>query len=290
ALSLAGRDLPSEALADLMGVTVDGSWVLDLPTLSTLVDRLGGIPVDVDRDVLTPQPDGSSRIVVPAGSRQRLGGTAAAAYATYLAAGEQEIDRLPRLQRVLQGIVGGLPGSAAAVQATVTALGPGSVATAPGGLAPLLVGLGSDLRADALPFSTLPVLPIDTGSGTFSYRIDPPAVRAVVDRELADSVPAGSRAGGNRVLVLNGVGTPGTGDQVRGRLVANGLVYAGSRNAPNFDYATSQVLIFDAGPVSRALGQRVASVLGLPPTSVGISTQAQSVADVIVVVGADFKP
>lgn len=172
----------------------------------------------------------------------------------------------------------------------MTALGPGSVASSPPALAGLLVGLAADQRADALAFNILPVLPIDTGSGSPSYRIDPPAVRSVVDRELAESVPPGVRAGGNRVLVLNGVGTPGTGEQARTRPVANGLVYAGSYNTPTFDYATSQVLIFDSTPAARALGQRVATALGLPATSIGISTQAQSVADVIVVVGADFKP
>lgn len=66
ALALPGRDLASEALADLMGITVDGSWTLELPTLSTLVDRLGGVTVDVDKDVLAPLPDGLTAIVVGA--------------------------------------------------------------------------------------------------------------------------------------------------------------------------------------------------------------------------------
>jgi hypothetical protein len=38
------------------------------------------------------------------------------------------------------------------------------------------------------------------------------------------------------------------------------------------------------------VGERVAEVLGLPAEAVQISTIAQTTADVIVIVGADYRP
>ena len=87
----------------------------------------------------------------------------------------------------------------------------------------------------------------------------------------------------------NGVGTPGIGEKVRGRLVPAGLVFVGSRNAEHFGYATSQVLIRDATPESQALGSKVATALGLPQDDVR-TADLGALSDVVVLVGADFAP
>ncbi len=97
------------------------------------------------------------------------------------------------------------------------------------------------------------------------------------------------REGGKRVLVLNGVGTPGLGEAVRAKLAPAGFVFVGSRNAPEFGYATTQVLVPEATQEAQALGERVAEALGVPPTSVG-TQEFGTVADVVVLVGADFAP
>ena len=50
------------------------------------------------------------------------------------------------------------------------------------------------------------------------------------------------------------------------------------------------VLIPDSTPASVTLGENVASTLGVPASAVQVSDQGSSVADVIVVLGEDFKP
>ena len=288
ALSLGGPRVSQEALADLMGITVDGSWVLSRDAFASLVDRLGGVQVTVDTDVLANAAGGTKVVIVRAGS-QRLAGTAAVAYATYLAPGEGELARLPRLQEVLDALaVSAKAKGQAAVAAAVGGLGAGAqLNRPPSEVAELLVGLpDADVTED-----TLPVHDIDTGGAT-AYGIDPVGLRTLVDNALAESVPASARNGNNRVLVQNGVGTPGIGESVRRRLDKAGFRYRAGGNVPGFTFRTkpSVVLIKDATQDSITLGQRVASALGLPASAVHTDPQGQSVADVIVIIGSDYKP
>ena len=285
-LGRALRSVPPErsrnALSDLMGVTVDAGWVVNLPTLATLIDRLGGVQADVDVPVVVAQ----SVILNPGG--QLLDGERATQFLRYLAPGEQEQARLARLQEVLDGVLTSLPRATAQVTSALGALGERSDSSIPDPqLASFLVGLAEDSRTDQLQYDTLPVIPIDPGDGITSFRLDAEASTALVDRLLAQSVPPGARQTGNRVLVLNGVGTPGLGEKVRARLVPAGFVFVGSRNNASFGVARSRVLVKEATPEAQALGLRLAKALGLTADAVQTSDLG-SIADAVVVIGADF--
>jgi hypothetical protein len=273
-----------DALADLLGVTVDGGWVINISTLSALIDQLGGIAADVDVPVVV------ARTVILNPGGQRLDGERATQFLRYLAPGEQEQSRLARLQEVLDGLLNALPRATAQVTTALSALGPRSDASLPTSqLASFLVGLATDSRNDALQYDTLPVIPIDPGGGVTSFRIDVDAARALVDRLLAQSVPPGVRQTGNRVLVLNGVGTPGLGEKVRAKLVPAGFVFVGSRNNASFGVPRTRVLVKEATSEAQALGGKVAKALGVPEDAVQ-TADLGSIADVVVVVGADFRP
>lgn len=272
------------AVADLLGVSVDAGWVIDVPTLSRLIDQLGGVTVDVDVPVVT------GRTVVLSPGSQRLDGARATTFVRYLAPGEQEQSRLARLQQLLNGLLSSLPRSTAQVSTLLSGLGARSSSSRPAPeLASFLVGLAVDSRSDALQYDTLPVVAIDPGNGATSFRVDPDPARALVDRLLAQSVPAGARQTGNRVLVLNGVGTPGIGDKVRSLIVPAGFVFVASRNNASFGVTRTLVLVKEATPEAQALGERVAKALGVPADSVQ-TAEIGTIADVVVVVGADFTP
>ncbi|MBK5306604.1 MAG: LCP family protein [Frankiaceae bacterium] len=284
ALKTVPPDRSRSAVGDLLGVTVDGGWVVDVPTLSRLVDQLGGVLVDVDVPVL------AARTVVLNPGSQRLDGERATTFVRYLAPGEQEQSRLARLQELLDGLLAALPRSTSQVSTLLSGLGARSIASEPAPkLASFLVGLAADGRSDALQYDTLPVVAIDPGDGVTSFRIDADATRSLVDRLLAQSVPAGARQTGNRVLVLNGVGTPGIGDKVRSQLVPAGFVFVASRNNASFGVQKTRVLVKEATSEAQALGERVAKALGVPLDSVQTS-EIGTIADVVVVVGADYKP
>jgi len=274
-----------DALSDLIGVTVDDGWVLTTQVLTTLVDALGGIPVDVD----VPIVQGQTVLLSP--GAQNLNGAQAAQFLLYLGPEEQEQARLARLQEVLDGLINVLPRTSQELTAQLATLGPRSIATytQQSELADFLLGLATDDEAGQLQYDTLPVIPIDPGGGVQAFRVDAPKLTTVVDRLLADSVPPGVREGGNRVLVLNGVGTPGLGEAVRAKIVPAGFVFVDSRNAPSFDVERTQILVREATTEAQALGERVAKALGVPAT--GVARQDfGTVADVVVLVGADFKP
>jgi anionic cell wall polymer biosynthesis LytR-Cps2A-Psr (LCP) family protein len=270
-------------VGDLLGVTVDAGWVIDVPTLARFVDQLGGVVIDVDVPVV------QSRVIVLNPGSQRVDGAHAIAFLRYLAGGEPEQARLARLQEVLDGILTALPHSTAQVGTVLSGLGARSNPSEPAPkLASFLVGLAGDDRADGVQYDTLPVIPIDPGNGVSSFRVDPEATRAVVDRLLAQSVPPGERQTGNRVLVLNGVGTPGIGEKVRGLLVPAGFVFVASRNNASFGVTKTRVLVKEATPEAQAVGEKVAKALGVPLDSVQ-TAEIGAIADVVVVIGADFK-
>ncbi len=136
----------------------------------------------------------------------------------------------------------------------------------------------------------LPVARIDTGGSTptFSIKVDEGAT--LVRNQLAESIPPGRDNSANRVLVLNGVGTPGLGGTVASKLRSSPFHVVGTRNKQGFGVRESVVVVFDASETSQQKARDIARLLGLKETAVRIGTQNQSVADVIVVVGSDFKP
>jgi hypothetical protein len=291
AVRLGGPGVAREAVSDLMGVTVDSDWTLTSDAFVTLVNRVGGVVVDVDVDVLQTVPRGPTKILVRAGAGQRLDGATALAYATYVAKGQDEITSQSRLQGVLEALFDALPDDQNALATSVTALGRGSTVNGTDtlALAALLEGVRTARAAERYEPSVLPVSAIDTGSGspTFSIKVD--EVAALVRTQLADSIPANRDVGDNRVLILNGVGTPGLGASVAGRLRSQFRI-VGTRNKQPFGVKTSVVVVFDSTDASLEKARKAAALLGLPATAVRIGTQAQSVADVIVVIGKDYKP
>jgi hypothetical protein len=68
------------------------------------------------------------------------------------------------------------------------------------------------------------------------------------------------------------------------------MVYINGGNAELFDQPTTLVIVEDASPESVALGEKVAEALGVPATAVQVAEDGQNVADVVVILGADFVP
>jgi hypothetical protein len=278
------------ALADIMGVTVDASWVLDGPAFAALVDGVGGVDVDVDVDITRPNPAGGTEIVVAAG-HQHLSGAQALAVVTD--AEGLELARLARFDSVLAAVLTALPDDPMAVEATLTTLGNGSAPSWPKDqLAMMLRGLADDAKAGALSRQTLPVNPIETGSDQLSYGVDPAKLADMVGSVLADSVPENRKRGDNRVLVQNGVGTPGIGETARSRLERAGFVYLPGGNVEGFPNADSPsvVLVYGTSKEVVARGNEVADALGLSHDTVKVATQGQTVADIIVIIGNDYRP
>lgn len=263
-----GAAVSQQTLSSLLGdVTIDGSWVLTEAQLAQLVDLVHGVPVD--------------------GGTQT--GQQAVAYATRVASRTEDASvQLARTQQVIDALLRKLPTSTAAVAADLRRLGSGGQSSLGADrLAGVLVGLAADgRRAGGVYPSDLPVTQIDTG-GAPSYQVDTAGVQQLVDQRFAASKPKHTGVQSS-VELLNGVGKPGLVATACPRLAAGGFSFAGSGNAGHFGYGRSQVQVADASKA--ALGARVAHALGLPASDVRTQPVEQTVADVVVILGRDYKP
>ena len=286
-----GQRLAAQAVSNMLGgVTVDGTWKLTTAELTRLVDIVGGVTVDIDANVI--KKVGNRRVLyLQKGAGQHLTGSQAVLYATYTAGGEDSTGSLPRLQAVLDGLLAKLPANAAAAGRLIASVGPtaGSSLGAQR-LGALLTGLAADAKASSggvLPI-VLPVAKIDSG-GEPVFRVDDEKTHTFVLSNLGASLPASARVPRTRVLLQNGVGTPGLVGPACQRLVAAGYTVVGSGNANSFDFVQSKVLVFDSSVATAELGNRVARTLRLPSDDVAVSNEGQNVADVIVILGKDFR-
>ncbi|HEX3004537.1 MAG TPA: LytR C-terminal domain-containing protein [Angustibacter sp.] len=283
-----GASAPGAAIADALEIKLAGTWVLDAAQLATLVDGLGGLTVDVDVDVPADGREGSA-LLASAGAGQRLNGTQAAAYATLLVGDEPEAARLARQERVVTALLAALPTDAVQRRAMVVGL-----AGAPRGavLTSVLEVTGAlhDAAArQAVASTVVPVREIDTGGAVNAYGLDSAAATTMVQARLAGAAIAVPPGGRLRVLVQNGDGAPGLGDAARSKLVAAGLKYLGGGNVDGFGVQQTMVLLPDASSTSRARGLAVTHALGLRESALRITDNAPTVADVVVVLGHDFK-
>jgi hypothetical protein len=154
----------------------------------------------------------------------------------------------------------------------------------------LLVGLAAD---DSRPGGVLPIgLPttlIDSG-GAPAYSVDTAKTTQLVEQSFKPSLPAVRPGRKITVELRNGVGSPGLVATACPRLAAAGLVYAGQGNAATFSNAPSEVQIGSDSATDRDDGAKVAHALRLPAGDVRLSQLGQDQADVVVVLGRDYRP
>ncbi|WP_461024640.1 LCP family protein, partial [Thalassiella azotivora] len=271
-----------QSVEDALDVRVDGTWVLTTDGLQELVNALGGVAVDVPAAVTTDS------VTIPAGNGQRLDGVQAVAYATYLAPEEAETARSARLSQVLTGLLSYLPSAVSDVEGLLLSLGENSRSTQPVEvLAEVLVEVKQTLTSNQYGATVLPVQEISTGDENVIYGIDEAEAGPVLQTRFSGALrPGGPDA--VRVLVQNGVGSPGLGDRARDRLVEAGFRYVGGGNATSLGRDTSVVAVASDSPEDREDGLAVAEALGLPAEVVAVGRDAPTLADVVVVLGQDF--
>lgn len=288
-----GAALASATLSQVLDeARIDSTLTLSQTQLARLVDAVGGVVVDVDTDVITTTSGGSRVVSIPKGPGQRLNGANAVLFATYVAQGEPPAASLPRFQSVFEAMITALPRkvSAAAGVLRSAQVDPATASSA----AALFTGLAADDRAKQFLSEIMPSQPIDSGTGTPSYRVDVPNLHSLVASQLAKSLPPGDVSQQPSVLIQNGVGHPGLVQSACTRLLPAGFTFAGSGNASSFGHKTTQIFVFPSSPddlvrVTR-FGDRVADLLKVPRSDVLASTQGNNVADVLVILGADYKP
>lgn len=128
----------------------------------------------------------------------------------------------------------------------------------------------------------LPVKPINLADQTYFE----PQRDQVADLLLSWwGVRLGADDGVVRVIVYNGSGAPGTAGEVAQVLIKAGMRVVDTKNADRFDYKESIIVVQDG---DLAKGESVKKVLGVG--KVVDQPSEQDVADIIIIVGQDWKP
>jgi len=128
----------------------------------------------------------------------------------------------------------------------------------------------------------LPVQPVKLGSTTY---FEPQ--KAQVSDLLSKwwGIDASKAAQVTRVILYNGAGTPAIAGEAGQQLIRAGLRVVDTKNADNFNYAQTLVVV-QHGSIQQ--GNEVAKVLGVG--QVKNQPSDQDIADVIVIIGKDYKP
>ncbi|MDH6131639.1 hypothetical protein P3T37_001013 [Kitasatospora sp. MAA4] len=276
AMDAIGTAPTRDALGNLLGATVAGTWRLDTPYLQLLVSQLGGIKVDTNAQI----PDATGKVLVEKGQQRTLTGPAAVAYATYQAPGESADAQLARFGQVLDALVRtmptDLPDATDDVHRMNAVLDPSLPEKA---LAGLLVELSQQAQAGHFSTSTLAVKP----DGTLDQATAGPQVKDVlggtVHTAAANNLPA-------RVSIVDASGNDQSAAAAQIQVVNAGLNFVPGGGKAPAPQATSEIDYTDDARAAAA--QSLATSLGLPATAVKKVTAAQ-IADLVVVLGKDYQ-
>lgn len=271
-------------LANLLGLDLDGGAAISEQGWSSLVERLGGLTLDVPEALTRTDEDGTRTVRFQPGV-QPLDGPRVAEYLTFREEGESELQRLPRVQRVLEAMLDKIHQDPALLDAVFADGAPMVDAPDAEALRFLLTSLADAHAADELDVRTLPVTAIGSGDDA-SYRIDEERVASLVEERLAPSRPSAAGQEGRRLQVLNGNGTPGIGSQVAERLQPAGFRLVETGNAASFDVPETRIVVYDDAPEQLAIAQQARELLGVG--RIEVSENPVTVVDVTVIVGQDF--
>lgn len=263
-----------EAVGNLLGTKITGTWRLDTPFLENLVELVSNI--DLTTDATVPSDKKGEDPLVTKGENQTLNGRAAVAYATYRAPGEAEAKQLQRFGQVLYSVLRKMsddPKANADTIATLVMILDPSLPEKDLGAS--LAGLAKHAKGGDYNTALLPV----EQDGSLSEA----ASDSVVKDILGGKVSAPEQGAAVRVSVKDATGKDAT-EPARVVLVNGGFSFVGGAEAATQE--TSQVLYGD--DAQKATAAEVAKTLGLPDGSVKKGKPAGN-ADVTVVLGQDYK-
>ncbi|MGW8362500.1 LCP family protein [Streptomyces wedmorensis] len=263
-----------EAIDNLLGTKITGTWRLDTPFLENLVEAVSSIETDTDTDV--PDPKKGAEPLVRKGEKQTLNGRAAVAYATYRAPGEAEAKQLQRFGQVMYGVLRKISSDPEVAMVTVETLQQILDPSLPEkDLAASLAKLAEHAKIGDYKTALLPV----GQDGTLTEG----ASDSVVKDILGGKVTAPEAGDVPRVSLRDGSGKKAT-EAARVVLINGGYAFVGGSTGDTQE--KSQVVYGDDAHKPTAV--EVAKTLGLPEGSV---TRGKPVgaAAVTVILGQDYK-
>ncbi|MGW3630776.1 LytR C-terminal domain-containing protein [Streptomyces sp. NPDC005122] len=274
-----GSSGTQDAIDTVLGTDIQGTWRLDTPYLSNLVELVGNI--DITTNATVPDPGAKKKgepPLVKKGEDQTLSGKAAVAYATYRAPGEAQNAQLERFGQVMQGVLRKLSSDKQAATTTVQTLA--QILDPPltdQDLGVFLAKLADLAKGGDYKTALLPV----QQDGTLTQS----ATDSVVKDVLGGSAKSPDAGAAVRVGIRNATGVKSATEKARVVVVNGGYTFLDSGTAAAAQ-SVSRITYTDDAKKNDAV--EVAKTLDLP-TSAVTKGRTTSNADVSVVLGQDYK-
>lgn len=284
AFTFGGPELTRQMAEQLLGVQIDYYVKTNIGGLKNIVDAVGGVGIDVEKDMFYTDRRGGLYIRLKKGYRH-LDGERALQYVRFRHDRLGDISRIERQQKFLRAVarqmlavrnLPKLPGIITQiyenkwVETNMSAKDLKSLAE-----------ITRDVRPDQMQMGMVPGVPENIG-GISYWIVDQEKMREEVAKLLYFSDPTGKQV---KVEVLNGSGISGVAQDVADKLRQEGYTVTGTRNAGNFDYNSSQIIV-RKGALDGI--QKMTRVLNCTNVSEENGSNTTSV-DVTVIVGKDYR-
>ncbi|MHB0912054.1 MAG: LCP family protein [Armatimonadota bacterium] len=273
---IGGVPLVSQMVEEITGVHPDYYMKTDSEGFKKCVDILGGVEIDVEKNMHYDDNWGHLHINLKKG-RQVLSGVDAMGYVRFRHDAMGDITRVERQRKFLMALAKKTlePGSLPKLPKIVAELNK-HVET---NLSPkdllALAKLPEKIDLSTVKTETLPGAPQNIGGASY-WIADPERMRELINELFFSRVLPGLPT----VEVLNGSGVSGTAGRVAEALRSRGYEVKGVGNADSFDYETSRVVCHRS---DLAGVESITDLLGVPVSE----ELSEGGADVTVIVGKD---
>lgn len=140
----------------------------------------------------------------------------------------------------------------------------------------------ASIPSEKVAIVPMPVKPIKLGDQTY-FEPQRDEIADLLESWWGVDPEAGEQV--TRVIVYNGAGMPGVAGEAAQQLIRAGFRVVDTKNADSFDYKTTRISVRRGGAER---GDEVRSALGVG--EVVVETSTADVADVIIVIGKDYRP
>lgn len=274
-----GADVPGTVFSDVTGLKVEQSWVLPMDAMAGLIDKAGGVTVDVD------VPVSANGVDLKPGEKQLLNGLQAMTFATWTATGETQSAQVARMSQVATTLVAELPTDQGEVEKLLAEV-PGSTTGTPAELAEQLVELQGAVHSEDYLGSLLPVTAAATPDVPAGVVVDRARLATLLDGRV-DDLRLFTPGSAGSVVMQNASGVESAEIGARRKLIDQGYDFSFTGLAEPVQ-ATTIVMVPSNVQVDD--GKAIAKDLGVPDAQVLPSPLVPSGADALILLGADFTP
>lgn len=283
AYALGGPDLATEAVQAVLGIDVDYFIKTDIAGLKNIVDLVGGVGIEVEKNMRYRDRRGGLYIDLKKGYRH-LDGDKALQYVRFRHDAMGDITRIQRQQKFLRALARQMlsPENWVRLPSVVSEMYGKEYVETNLSLKDIkeLASLAREIPPDEMEMETAPGVPQNI-DGISYWIIDQEQTALMVERLLEFSQSAAAR-----VEVLNGSGIYGLAKIVADRLEQSGYKVTSMGNAPSFDYAASEIIVHN----EKANAVEVAQLIGCSNIKDDSSSDADAnEADLTVIVGKDYR-